>query len=227
MMHHVWKKHQDNIIGFFPSLYSSSNKGSAYSAMKTSFMVLHVQFLERYSCDGAMTLARNEVDNFGGCEDIAMSFYVTRFTNSPSPLFVHPLHRVVRFSNGGTRSTVLVEPRIHRECTYKFADCLLQLDAKDVPSQHLEVKALSSTGTTVELELVAFDDSKYRGENGHHHDVEVKCIFDETENYWRVKESSKGLPPFSRDSVDEETMCEAVWSVESHWDTSTLDYKWV
>ncbi|GMH46455.1 hypothetical protein TrRE_jg8693 [Triparma retinervis] len=168
--------------------------------MKTSFMVLHVQFLERYSCDGAMTLARNEVDNFGG---------------------------VVRFSNGGTRSTVLVEPRIHRECTYKFADCLLQLDAKDVPSQHLEVKALSSTGTTVELELVAFDDSKYRGENGHHHDVEVKCIFDETENYWRVKESSKGLPPFSRESVDEETMCEAVWSVESHWDTSTLDYKWV
>ncbi|GMI23546.1 hypothetical protein TrCOL_g11282 [Triparma columacea] len=227
MVHHVWKKNKEQIVGFFPSLYKASNKGSSYSAMKTTFMVLHVKFLEGYSCDGAMALVRNKVDHFGGCEDIAMSFYVTRYTTSPAPLFVHPLHRVVRFDTAETRTTELVEPRIRRECAYNFADNLLQHDVKNTPSQHLEVhtSSQSRTGTTVMLELTEFDDSKYKGKSGHQHDVEVKCFFDTTENHWRVKESSGGLPPFARDSVDEGNLCEVAWLVGRSQEKIRLEYK--
>jgi len=225
MMHKVWTNNQEHLVGVYPSMYTVTNGRSAYSMMKTSFVIIHSRFFESYSCDEEMAFVRNKVDHFQGCEDIALNLHVMRSTHMPSPLFVHPLHRVISFSERDKAGTV--EPNVYRECIDSFSRHLLGSSVDGIPSQKNEIMAkwLSNFGTRIELEVVTFDDSNHIG-NRHRHDVEVQCVFDKQTKAWKIKESSRGMLPLARDSEEEESWCNEAWTIGDSRRKDRFEYEW-
>ena len=92
--HKLWLEHQQNIIGFSP--IQREQKPEGYIGVRSSAMILHSRFLRMYSCDEGMAYVHYQVEK-RGCEDLAMSLFVSVDTNVLAPLLSHPSNRLIQF----------------------------------------------------------------------------------------------------------------------------------
>lgn len=226
VVYRVWLEHRKKMVGFFPGLYRVSSGKSGYAMMKPTFVMLHRYFLEKFSCDESMAYVHSKVDQFGGCEDIAMSFFVTNDVKGPSPIFVHPLHSVIRFGPKDGEERAALEPSVHRECTKFFATLILGTGRDLIPIQNYEVltRILPNAASKVELELTIVSDSEHKG-NRHRHNVEVRCEYDETQGAWKVTENSEDSQPFALNPRERDGWCKNAWEVDSP-SSKSFEYSW-
>ncbi|KAH6760792.1 Nucleotide-diphospho-sugar transferases superfamily protein [Perilla frutescens var. hirtella] len=92
----VWRSDPDRAVGFFARSHAfeiGSKKWiytmerEKYSIILTKFMIVNVDYLEKYSCDERYAEARKIVDEMNNCEDILMNFVVAE-ENRKGPVMV-------------------------------------------------------------------------------------------------------------------------------------------
>jgi len=95
--YNLWSDFPNNIVGFTSIRIKKS--ADSYIGVRSNVMILHSRFLKMYSCDEGMAYIHYQVEKLGGCEDLALSMFVSIDTKYLSPLLFTPRHRLVRFTS--------------------------------------------------------------------------------------------------------------------------------